>query len=122
MVEKKLELKNGDLVCLDFGSKTPYKTKKALIDLLNARHYRVSFVLNKSVRILIKDDRVNLDTYKCQTAFKLGIPVYHVDLIANFLLASDPRSIRTDDYLIRNQLIEKAFQSGKISGTKQRKI
>lgn len=126
MYEKKLELRNGDLVCFDFGSTTPYKTKKALIDLLNSRQYRVSFVLNKSVRLLIKDDKSNLDTYKCRTAFKLGIPVYHVDLIYNYLLLNNgtqPQSaIRIDDYLIKNQLIEKAFNNGKISSTKQRKI
>lgn len=122
MIEKKLELRNGDLVCFDFGSSTAYKTKKALIDLLNSRQYRVSFVLNKSVKLLIKDEKTNLDTYKCRTAFKLGIPVYHVDLIYNYLLASEKHSIRSSDYLIRNQLIEKAFKSGKISNTKQLKV
>lgn len=126
MIEKRFELRSGDLVCFDFGSSTPYKTKKALIDLLNSKQYRVSFVLNKSVKILIKDERTNLDTYKCRTAFKLGIPVYHVDLIYNYLLVAGgdgnthKQSLRVDEYLIKNQLIEKAFKSGKISATKQR--
>lgn len=117
MLEKKqLELKDGDLICLDLGSTTPYKVKKSLIDMLNANRLRVSFVLNKSVKVLIKDDRVNLDTYKCRTAFKLGIPVYHVDAVYFYMLETgDKSSFNFDEYLIKNKLLESEFSSGKIS-------
>lgn len=120
MVVKNSELKANDVVCLDLGLATPYKQKKAVIELLNANQFRVSFVLNKSVKLVLKDDKNQLDTYKCRTAFKLGIPVYHIDMVYEYIFEKDKSLFRFDQYLIRNKLVEKEFSNGKISAPKQR--
>jgi len=107
------KLKNN-LVCLELANSTPYKKKKGLIELILTNGGRVSFIMNKSVSYLLKEDRKDLDTYKCKQAFKLGIPVFSLDLIYDYYLNSKP-NLQFGDYLIKNKKNEENFKSGKIS-------
>lgn len=114
MIIKKLN--ETDLICLDLSNSTPYKQKKSLIDLISSNGGRISFVLNKNVKFLIKDDKANLDTYKCRTAFKLGIPVFHISYLFDYLLSDvNKSSVKLNDYLIFNKQKEKNFKNGLIS-------
>jgi hypothetical protein len=108
-----LKLKDN-LVCLELTNSTPYKKKKALIELITSNGGRVSFIMNKSVSYLLKEDRKDLDTYKCKQAFKLGIPVFSIDLIYDYFL-NFKSNLQLDHYLIKNKKNEENFKSGKIS-------
>jgi hypothetical protein len=99
------------IICLDLNSTTSYKQKKSLIDVLTSNGARVSFVLNKNVSLLVKNERTTVDTYKCKTAFKLGIPVVHVDFIYKCL---NDELIELKDFLIRNVENVNSFKQGKI--------
>jgi hypothetical protein len=99
----------NDLVCLDLSNSFLYKQKKKLIDLIIANGGRVSFILNKKISYLIKDQNTNLDSYKCRTAFKHNIPVVHVNYIYEL---NDTNSIK--DYLIKNKLYEDSLRKGLI--------
>lgn len=107
------KLKNN-LVCLELTNSTPYKKKKGLIELISSNGGRVSFIMNKSVNFLLKEDRKDLETYKCKQAFKLGIPVFSIDLIYDYYL-NFKSNLQLDDYLIKNKKNEENFKSGKIS-------
>lgn len=123
MLERKFQFQPGDLICLDLSGSIPYKKKKHLIDALNQKGYRVSFILNKTVKWLIKDDRKSLDSYKCRNAFKLNIPVIHVDFVAEFLQTDARQDLKAsklvDKYLIKNQLDEQNFKQGKVCTMQQ---
>ena len=97
-----------DTVCLDLSAATSYKQKKAIIDLLSSSGCKISFIVNKNVKYLIRDDRQNVSTYKCRTAFKLGIPVLHVSCVYD-------TSPNMSDYLIVNKKNDNDFQKGLIA-------
>ena len=101
---------NGKLLSLDLSC-TSSKEKKTLIDVLVTKGARVSFILNKNVDFLLKDDRNALDTYKCRTAFKLGLPVVHISYVTENM-DSDSADIRP--YLIKDVKNEENFKKGKI--------
>ena len=104
-----------DIVCLDLSNSTPYKLRKHLTDLIISNGGRVSFILNKTVKYLIRDDKINTDTYKCKHAFKLNIPVIHI----NYLYELEKRSTQLQDYLIFNKQQELNFNNGLISSNKE---
>ena len=108
MVSLKLSEK---IICLDLNSSTSYKQKKSLIEVLTSNGVKVSFVLNKNVSLLVKNDRTTVDTYKCRTAFKLGIPVIHVDFIYKCLI---DEVVELKDFLILNLENVNSFKQGKI--------
>jgi hypothetical protein len=91
-----------DTVCLDVGMSTPYKQKKTLIDLLTSTGCKISFILNKNVKYLIRDDRENLNTYKCRMALKFGIPILHTSYVLDCVNASS-KVMSMQDYLISNR-------------------
>ena len=101
---------DGQLVCLDLSSSIAYKQKKKIIDSIINNGGRVSFILNKKVKYLIKDERLNLDSYKCRTAFKLGIPVIDLNYI-NYIESFSPIS----DFVIKNKFNEDNLNRGVIS-------
>ncbi len=112
MLDKK-HLQNKT-VCLDLSNSIAYKKKKSLIDLIALHGLKVSFIINKSASILIRDDRDNLDTYKCRTAFKLGVPIIHVDYIYEMLLNGN-HNVKLANYLIKNKKDETDFKNGLVS-------
>ena len=101
---------DGQLVCLDLSSSIAYKQKKKIIDSIINNGGRVSFILNKKVKYLIKDERLNLDSYKCRMAFKLGIPVIDLNYI-NYIESFSPIS----DFVIKNKFNEDNLNRGVIS-------
>jgi hypothetical protein len=103
---------NGKTICLDLNSSIPYKQKKSIIDLLTSNGAKVSFILNKSVSLLIKNDRKNIDGYKCKTAFKLSIPVVHIDYIHELF---NNEHVNLKEYLILDEEKDKNFKQGKIA-------
>ena len=110
MTVKKLNF--TDIICLDLSSSTPYKLKKSLVDLIVSHGARVSFVLNKNVTFLIRDDLTNLDTYKCRTAFKLKIPIVSLSYLHDLVTKS---STNIRDYILLNKQDEGNFKKGLIS-------
>ena len=102
---------DGEITCFDLKNSTPYKLKKSLIDVIAANGGRVSFVLNSKVNYLIKDDSNNLDTYKCRTAFKLGIPVVHLNYITEWTLN---KTISIESFIIKNRKYEDSLKKGLI--------
>ena len=103
-----------ETICLDLSNSIPYKKKKGLIDLLAAHGFKISFIINKFTNLLIKDDRDNLDTYKCRTAFKLGIPVVHVDFVYELYLNLNSNA-KMEEFIIKNKQEEINFKNGYIS-------
>ena len=99
-------------ICLDLSNSTQYKKKKNLIDLLTSHGLRVSFILNKDISLLVKNDKNDIDTYKCRTAFKLGIPVVHYDYIIKQL---NNESVNIKEFLIANSAYKENFKQGKIA-------
>ena len=91
-----------DTVCLDVGMTTSYKQKKTLIDLLTSTGCKISFILNKNVKYLIRDHRENLNTYKCRMALKFGIPILHTSYVLDCVNTSN-KTINIQDYLISNR-------------------
>jgi hypothetical protein len=117
-------IEKNDIICLDISSSLSYKQKKSLIELITSSGFRVSFILNNKVKLLLKDDKANIDTYKCRTAFKLSIPVLHVKFIYDYV-SNGSSIINTktfNDYLIDNNEINKNFNKGLISFIKEGKI
>ena len=106
-------------VCLDLKDTTRYKEKKRLIELLTSNGAKVSFIIQKGSSLLIKNDKSNVSTYKCRTAFKLGIPVVHVDYIFNLL---NKKVVNFKDYVIVNTESQQRFKNGKIVGNIQKII
>ena len=103
------EWNSNDIFCLDLSISTQYKEKKQIIDLIISRGARVSFILNKTVKYLIRNDNTNIDTYKCKLAFKLNIPILDV----NYLF--DKCSVNLEKYLIVNKEHEEKFKNGLIA-------
>lgn len=104
----------GILLCLDLSNSTPYKQKKSLVDLITSNGGRVSFILNSKVNYLVRDDTLNLDTYKCRTAFKLGIPI----LNSNYILdAIQSKSCSIENYIVKNKKIQDNLNKGIISSS-----
>jgi poly [ADP-ribose] polymerase len=101
----------GQTFCLDLSYSTPYKQKKSLIDTIINHGGRVSFVLNKKVTCLIKNDPANVDTYKCRSAFKLGVPVLNFNYISDSL-DKPQATLNQKNYLIQNKLDNESFQKG----------
>lgn len=113
--------KKIDTICFDLSNSIAYKKKKSLIDLAALTGAKVSFVLNKSVNLLLKDDANDLDTYKCRTAFKLGIPVVKVDFLYHLTGLSDT-NVSYNDFIIKNKQDEANFKKGLVSTFKKRMI
>ena len=72
-----------------------------------------SVEINKSVDYLLKDNENDLNTIKCQTAFKLNIPVLKIDFLLNY----NQESLSIIDatikqYLIKNNKIQDNFNKG----------
>ena len=103
-----------DTVCLDVGITTTYKQKKSLIDLLTSSGCKISFILNKNVKFLIRDDRNNLNTYKCKTAIKWGIPILHTSYVFDSVKSSN---LKMQHYLIENKKSDVDFTNGIISAS-----
>ena len=98
-------------VCVDLKNSTPYKEKKNLIQLLVTNGAKVSFFVKKGISILVKNDNKDVDSYKCKSAFKLGIPVVHIDYIYKYL---NNEIVNFKDYLIVNKESSEYFKKGKI--------
>lgn len=103
-------------ICLDLRSTTSYKEKKKLIDLLVSNGAKVSFFLKKGVSLLVKNDKRDVDSFKCKTSFKLGIPVVHSEYIYKLL---NNEAVNSKDYLIVNNENSESFKKGKISKSKK---
>ena len=103
---------NDKTICLDLSNATSYKQKQTLIKLLTNNGAKVSFILNKNASLVVKNDKKDVESYKTRTAFKLGIPVVHVDYIHQ-LINNDYVDIK--DYLISNKENMDNFKNGKIS-------
>ena len=103
---------NEKTICLDLNNSTSYKEKKSLIYLLTSFGAKVSFVLNRNVSLLVKNDRATIDSYKCRTAFKMGISVIHADLIYKFVR---DEQVDLKDFLIFNVQKANNFKQGKIN-------
>jgi poly [ADP-ribose] polymerase len=99
------------VICLDLNSSTKYKEKKNLVDLLTSNGANVTFVLNKRVLLLVKNDK-NVESYKCRTAFRLSIPIVTVDFIYHCL---NNEYVNLKEYLILDKNDEENFKKGKIS-------
>jgi hypothetical protein len=102
----------GEIICLELSSNVSYKEKKALIDAIISLGARVSFILNSKVSFLVKDNPLNLDTYKCRTAFKLGIPVVHSNFVAESI---QNKSAKIEGFIIKNKAIEENLKKGVIA-------
>lgn len=102
----------GKTVCLDLTNSIQYKKKKQLIDTIAKHGGTISFILNKKVNYLVKEDAVNLDTYKCRNAFKLGIPVVNIDYINRLTQSIDSSPILINDYILKNKKNEQDLQKG----------
>ena len=102
----------NDIICLDLSSSTSYKLKKSLIDLIVAHGARVSFILNKKVKYLLKDDKTNLDTYKCKSAFKLKIPIISLNYLYDL---NNGCETSLNDYVLLSKQNELKFNKGLIS-------
>lgn len=107
----KKEWNSSDIFCLDLSISTSYKQKKRIIDILVSKGARVSFVLNKTVKFLIRDDKKNLDTYKCKLAFKLNIPIIEL----NYFFDREQCSVSLEKYLIIDKRREERFKNGLIT-------
>lgn len=113
----------GKTICLDLSHSTPYKQKKSLIDTLISNGGRVSFVLNQKVNLLVKNDRLDLDSYKCRTAFRMGIPVVDVNYVNDLIRIADSdkavaNAIKIADYEIQNKDHLENFKKGIIAKSK----
>jgi hypothetical protein len=106
-------------ICLDLSSSTPYKLKKSIIDALLSKGVRVSFVLNSKCSCVLKnaDSASDLDTYKCRTAFKMGIPVIGAKFISELLNGNckEISGVQLEKYALANKLKEKALNKGVIA-------
>jgi hypothetical protein len=105
-------------VCLDLCSSTPYKLKKSIIDALLSKGVRVSLILNNKCSSVVKnaDSASDLDTYKCRTAFKQGIPVISAKFISELLNGKCKEISKAEllKYAVANKLNEKALNRGLI--------
>lgn len=104
------------IFCFDLNNSITFKEKKSLIDLITNNGGSVSFVLNNKCSYVVKNDQDSIDTYKCRQAFKLSIPVVHVDYIYHSINANN---INYKNYLIENKENEKNFKQGKVSKGKK---
>lgn len=103
----------GQTVCLDLSMSTPYKLKKSLIDIIVSNGGKFSFILNKKCHFLVKNDPSNLDTYKCRSAFRMGIPIVDAAYIND--LISSSANVNLNKYLIKNKkLSEDILKKGLI--------
>lgn len=118
---------NQNIFCLDLSNSISYKKKKRLIDSIVSHGGIISFVLNKRVNYVIKDEKndVSLDSYKCRQAFKLGIPIIHLDFFNDYYLNLNNTDENTkpvlsfEDYLITNKrCLANNLQKGKIAKCK----
>lgn len=107
----KMQLKLEGLICLELGVKTSYKKKKSIIDFLTSNGATISFILNKKCKFLVIDDKTNIDTYKCRTAFKLKIPIIHIELFYKLILDKN-QNIKVEDYVIQDKSFKNNFKKG----------
>ena len=87
--------------------------KQLLYKIAKQNNIQISYVINKSVDYLLKDNENDLNTIKCQTAFKLNIPVLKIDFLLNY----NQESLSIIDatikqYLIKNNKIQDNFNKG----------
>ena len=95
---------SGEIVCLELSNSVKYKEKKSLIEFVIKHGGQVSFVLNKKVTFLIKDDLNDLDTYKCRSASKLGVPILNAKYIQDLIGADQSTGqLKRSDYVISNK-------------------
>ena len=105
---------NGETVCLELSSSVKYKEKKSLVEFVVRHGGRVSFVLNKQVNFLVKDDLDNLDTYKCRSACKLGIPILNARYVYDLIGAEPTGQVRRAGYVISNKKADDILNKGLI--------
>lgn len=106
-----MQLKLEGLICLDLGIKISYQKKKSIIDFLTSNGAKVSFIISKKCKFLVIDDKTNIETYKCRTAFRLKIPIIHIEFFYKLILDNDQK-IKIEDYLIQDKLIRNNFTKG----------
>jgi len=102
----------GELFSLDLSSSISYKEKKSYCDYITVNGGRISFVLNAKVKFLIRDDKLNLDTYKCRQAFKLGIPIVHTSFLTESV---QNKAFKIEKFFIKNKKIEENLRKGIIT-------
>jgi hypothetical protein len=124
---------NKNIFCLDLSNSISYKKKKRLIDCLVSHGGIISYVLNKRVNYVIKDEKndSSLDSYKCRQAFKLRIPIIHLEFFNDYYLNLNSNCDANDtikpvlsfeDYLITNKRsLVNGFQKGKIAKCKSKR-
>ena len=106
----------GEIVCFELRKSVKYREKKSYIDFVIKNGGQVSFILNRKVNYLFKDDENDLDTYKCRQALKAGIRIVHVNYLNELIQSSDQQPIKIDNFLIGlfdNK--SKIFTNGRIS-------
>lgn len=102
--------------CLDLSSSVSYKEKKNIIDLITCNGGNVSFILNNKCSYLVKNDKNSNDSYKSRLAYKLSIPVIHVDYFFHYI---NDFNTNYKLYLIEDKLNEINFKQGKVSKSKK---
>jgi hypothetical protein len=88
--------------------------KKSIVDLITSNGGTVSFVLNKKVDYLVLSDKLNLDTYKCRTAFKIRIPVVAVEFVVDSARSGSLLRSLLKDYSVENQGSLENLKAGKV--------
>lgn len=104
---------SGKTICLDLSSSIAYKKKKSLIDLITTEGGKVTFILTPKTSFVVKDDKDNLDSYKCRMAFKRNLIVVGVDYIMDLVLGDD--TVDINNYSLMSEKIKKNLSKGMIS-------
>ena len=106
------DFKKGKIICFELSHEFKFK-KQLLYKIAKQNNIQISYVINKSVDYLLKDNENDLNTIKCQTAFKLNIPVLKIDFLLNY----NQESLSIIDatikqYIIQNNKIQDNFNKG----------
>lgn len=107
----------GQIFCFELRKSIKYREKKSYIDFVIKNGGQVSFILNRKVNYLFKDDEKDLDTYKCRQALKCGIRIVHVNYLNELIHSLDQQQpIKIDNFLIDSfDNSSKIFANGLIS-------
>ncbi len=104
------DLKKGKRICFELSHEFKFK-KQLLYKIAKQNNIQISYVINKSVDYLLKDNENDLNTIKCQTAFKLNIPVLKIDFLLNYNQESITDTT-IKQYIIKNNKIQDNFNKG----------
>lgn len=74
----------------------------------------VSFILTKQTYCIVKNDPLDLDTYKCRLGFSRNVPIVGLDFITDLFL-NDLNNISIGDYSLNRLKLEDSFKKGIIS-------